>query len=136
MQLKVDRSPGAEWVQLIERFDGNIYHSQEWAETWRSDYAEPLYFRGLDEQGRCIGIALANERHSSRPVIGRFLRRLDFETFPAVQANDPDLARAMMDRIVEFARAGGISRSHAAVALFRCAALESGPSWACCHAEN
>jgi hypothetical protein len=107
MQLEVDRSAGAEWVQLIERFDGNIYHSQEWAETWRSDYAEPLYFRGLDEQGRCVGIALANERHSSRPVIGRFLRRLDFETFPAVQGNDPDLARTMMGRIVEFARAGG-----------------------------
>ena len=107
MQLKVDRSAGAEWAQLIERFDGNIYHSQEWVETWLSDYAEPLYFRGLDEQGRCVGIALANERHSSRPVIGRFLRRLDFETFPAVQANDPDLARTMMGRMVEFARAGG-----------------------------
>jgi hypothetical protein len=107
MQLKVDRSPGAEWVQLVERFEGNIYHSREWAETWRSDYAEPLYFRGLDEQGRCVGIALANERHSSRPVIGRFLRRLDFETFPAVQENDPDVARAMMGRMIEFARVGG-----------------------------
>jgi lipid II:glycine glycyltransferase (peptidoglycan interpeptide bridge formation enzyme) len=107
MQLKVDRSPGPEWVHLIDRLNGNIYHSQEWAETWRSDYSMPLFFRGLDEQGRCVGIALANERHSSRPVIGRFLRRLDFETFPAVQANDPDLARAMMGQLVEFAKAGG-----------------------------
>lgn len=107
MQLEVDRSAGAEWGQLIERFDGNIYHSQEWAETWRSDYASPLFFRGLDEHSRCVGIALAIERHSSRPVIGRFLKRLDFETFPAVQANDPDQARAMIGRMIEFAKAGG-----------------------------
>ena len=107
MRLDVDRAARAEWAQWIERFSGNIYHSQEWAATWRSDYAQPLFFRGVDEQGRCVGIALAIERHSSRPAIGRFFRRLDFETFPAVRANDPDLARAMIGKIVEFAKAGG-----------------------------
>lgn len=107
MRLEIDRSTGAEWLQWIERFEGNIYHSPDWVETWRSDYAVPLFFRGLDDHGRCVGIALAIERHSSRPVVGRFLRRLDFETFPAVQANDPDQARAMISRIVEFAKAGG-----------------------------
>lgn len=107
MRLQIDRSPGAEWLQWIKQFEGNIYHSLEWVETWRSDRASPLFFRGLDEQGRCVGIALAIERHSSRPIVGRVLKRLDFETFPAVQGNDIECARVMINRIVEFAQAGG-----------------------------
>lgn len=107
MRLLVDRSTGAEWLDWIKLFEGNIYHSPEWVETWRSDYASPLFFRGLDTEGRCVGIALAIERHSSRPVIGRFLKRLDFETFPAVQGNDPDLACGMISKIVAFAKAEG-----------------------------
>ena len=107
MQLEVEGTAGTEWAQWIERFEGNIYHSQEWAEICRSDYVSPLFFRGLDEQGRCVGIALGIERRSSRPVVGRFLKRLDFETFPAVQANDAQQTCQMISMLVEFAKTRG-----------------------------
>ena len=41
MRLEIDRSTGAEWLQWIKQFEGNIYHSLEWVETWRSDRASP-----------------------------------------------------------------------------------------------
>jgi lipid II:glycine glycyltransferase (peptidoglycan interpeptide bridge formation enzyme) len=107
MRLEVGRSAGPEWTRWVERFEGNIYHSQEWAEICRSEHVYPLFFRGLDEQGRCVGIALGIERRSSRPVIGHFSRRLDFETFPAVQGNDAQLASRMISLLVEFAKTGG-----------------------------
>jgi len=107
MRLEVERSAGSEWLGWIERFDGNIYHSPEWAEICRSEHVSPLFFRGLDEQGRCVGIALGIERRSSRPVIGHFSRRLDFETFPAVQGKDPHQTSQMISLLVEFAKTGG-----------------------------
>jgi hypothetical protein len=107
MRLEVERSAGPEWIKWIEQFEGNIYHSPEWAEICRSEHVVPLFFRGLDEEGRCVGIALGIERRSSRPVIGHFSRRLDFETFPAILGNDALLTSRMISLLVEFAKTGG-----------------------------
>jgi lipid II:glycine glycyltransferase (peptidoglycan interpeptide bridge formation enzyme) len=107
MRLEVQRSVWVEWSQWIEGFGGNIFHSPEWGETLRSDYAAPLFFRGLDHDGQCVAIALGIERWSSRPVIGCLLKRLDFETFPAVMANDAVRASQMISRLIDFAKTEG-----------------------------
>lgn len=107
VQLMAARSGGADWKRLAEQFDGNLYHSQEWAETCRTDHSIPVFFRGLDEDGRCIGIALGIETRSRKPIVGRFLKRLDFETCPAVEGNDAGSARAMVAKLAEYGRTGG-----------------------------
>jgi Acetyltransferase (GNAT) domain len=95
------------WMRCVHAFGGNIYHSPEWAEIGRTTWSSPLFFRCMDDEGRCMGIALGIETRSPKPLVGHFLKRLDFETVPAVEGHDVELARTMVGKLAEFARTGG-----------------------------
>ena len=96
-----------QWRRLLEQFNGNIFHSIEWAETCRSNHVNPLFFNWLDSSGRTVGIAVGIASRSPVRYLGRFSKRLNFESYPAVKNNDADLARSMIRQLVAFAKDGG-----------------------------
>jgi len=107
MRLVVSKSPAAEWGNWLRELDGNIFHSEEWAETNRSERSQPLYFRWIDQDGRPLGQAIGIERWSPTHLVGRFSKHLQMESYPAVAANDAALARSMVLQVLQFARGKG-----------------------------
>jgi hypothetical protein len=109
LRLVVSNSAGAEWQDWLEKFQGNIYHSTQWAETRCSTNRYPLFFQWLDNNDRCVGIGVGIKSWSPVRYIGRFFKRLDFESYPAVQGNDSDLTGSMIKQLLNFAKEDGYS---------------------------
>lgn len=107
MRLIVSKSVCVEWSGWLEKFEGNIYHSSVWAETRHSCHSHPLFFHWLDNNDCCLGIAVGIKHWSPVRYIGHFFKRLDFESYPAVQGNDVDLTRSMIKQLLKFAKDGG-----------------------------
>jgi hypothetical protein len=101
-RLLATPAPGPDWQRWLEAFDATLYHSAEWGQANESSVSRPLYFRWLDETGTCAGIAVGIERWSARPG-GRLFRRLDFESYPVMQDDNPERVRAAIGSLVEFA---------------------------------
>ncbi|MEW6323807.1 MAG: peptidoglycan bridge formation glycyltransferase FemA/FemB family protein [Nitrospirota bacterium] len=106
IQLTVSNHPGPDWSAWLTRLNGNLYHSAAWAESCRTAHKHPIYFHWEDEQARCVGAAVGIASRSPRPVIGRFSRRLDFETYPAA-GDRADLALQMMADLARHASLTG-----------------------------
>lgn len=104
IRLEVSESASPQWPAWIEEFDGQLYHSAEWAESRKEGQSRPLFFSWFDSEGRCVGIAVGIKSWSSLRYIGRLFRRLDFESYPAAQKGDADLTRLMIGQLVAFAR--------------------------------
>jgi|GEM_PF-2033430 len=107
LRLVVSDSAGPEWQGWLEKFQGNIYHSTQWAKTRLSTHRYPLFFHWLDNNDRCVGIGVGIKSWSPVRHIGRFFKRLDFESYPAVQGNDSDLAGSMIKQLLNFAKEDG-----------------------------
>jgi hypothetical protein len=107
IRLIVSKSAGAAWPAWLEKFQGNIYQSIEWAETRLSVHSSPLYFHWIDDNGHAVGIAVGIEIWSPIRYVGRFSKRLDLEAYPVAQGNDVALTRSMIKQIVNFARREG-----------------------------
>lgn len=103
----VSKSAGPEWAGWHEHFQGNVYHSIDWAETRLLVHSDPLYFHWRDDNNTCLGIAVGIERRSPARYLGRFFKRLDFETYPAAQDNNVELIRSMIRQLADFAKEGG-----------------------------
>jgi lipid II:glycine glycyltransferase (peptidoglycan interpeptide bridge formation enzyme) len=107
MRLIVSKFAGAAWPAWLEKFQGSIYQSIEWAETRLSVHSSPLYFHWMDDNGHAVGIAVGIESWSPIRYVGRFSKRLDLEAYPVAQGNDIALTRSMIKQIVNFARREG-----------------------------
>jgi hypothetical protein len=107
LHLVASESVGAEWSIWPEKFNGNIYHSVSWADTRVSSHSRPLFFHWLDDEDRCVGIAVGIKSSSPIRCIGRFFKRLDFESYPAVEGNGIDSAKLMIKQLLNFAKEGG-----------------------------
>ncbi len=103
MQLKISSQPPSHWDAMISRFNGNMFHSPQWAASRRAGNCRPLYFELHDRQDDCRGIALGIETRSPVPIVGRLSRQLEFETFPVVCDDRNDLLRNMMQNIISSA---------------------------------
>ena len=115
LRLMVSTPERAHWQRLLEQLNGNIYHSIEWAETCCSNHSRPLFFNWLDINGRSVGIAVGIESCSPIRYVGRFSKRLNFETYPAVNDGDANLTRSMIGQLVDFAKSEG----------YRCLTIQS-----------
>jgi hypothetical protein len=110
MQLSVSQTTPDRWVDKIRQFSGNLFHSREWADTRLSGCSRPLFFELRDEQGSCHGIAVGIESWSPARLVGRFSSLLEFETYPVVTDDRPDLVQAMVRRIVAYGKQKGCRR--------------------------
>jgi hypothetical protein len=100
--VTAEAPPG--WEERVAELDGNIFHSPQWAGMSRSGHSRPLFFHWTGPAGGTAGVALAKESWSPLPVVGRRLRQLELETYPAVRSEDLTLDEAVRD-VVDFARA-------------------------------
>jgi hypothetical protein len=107
MRLGISRSCGDRWLRWIEKLEGNIYHSPEWADMQSTNHSCPLFFHWLDHNQRCVGIAVGIQSWSSIPFIGRLSKRLDFDTYPAVEHHNIDLTRTILRKLLDFAKTYG-----------------------------
>jgi len=107
MRLVVSESVGIYWREWLQEFGGNIYHSEEWADIRRGRNSLPLFFHWLDREERCFGIAVGVKSWSPVRYIGRFFKRLDFDTYPASKGNNADLTRCMLNHLVEYSKKSG-----------------------------
>ena len=107
MKLNVSQTVPDYWTRMVYKFNGNLFHSGEWAGTRYSDCSRPLFFELQDVQGRCRGIAAGIESWSAVPLIGRLSRLLEFETFPVVMDDRSELVREMVKRIIVHAKQKG-----------------------------
>ena len=106
MRLVVSTDAGAGWADWTARLQGTIYHSVAWAEAQRSETRSPLYFSWVDDHGFCNGVAIGIKRWSPIRYIGRYSKRLDFESYPAVQGGG-DLINTLIKELVDYARQEG-----------------------------
>ena len=103
----VSESIGTRWREWVQEFGGNIYHSEEWADLRRRGNSIPLFFHWLDRDERCAGIAVGIKSWSPVRYVGRFFKRLEFDTYPVSSGNDVDLTRCMLSHIVEYSKKSG-----------------------------
>jgi len=104
MNMNVSATTGEQWKQWEAELGGNIFHSQAWAETQRTATSRPLFFSWHDRDGQCLGLAVGVETWSSRPLVGRFLKQLAFETQPIAKEDRRDLMQTMMGQIIAHAK--------------------------------
>jgi len=104
MRVIVSEFADASWAEWLERFNGNIYHSIEWADMFRTSHSRPLFFHWLNDNDKCIGLAVGIESWSPMRYIGRLSKRLNLETYPAVRGSAIDLVRSMIGSIMQFAK--------------------------------
>lgn len=106
MELKVLRTADRdEWSDLIARFDGNIFHSCEFAQSERCYGCEPLYFEFFDAQ-MPVGADLGFVSRRGFPL-SFISKRLRFDTYPCVARNDPALIFEALRRIRDYAKRSG-----------------------------
>ncbi|RJQ84716.1 MAG: peptidoglycan bridge formation glycyltransferase FemA/FemB family protein [Desulfobacteraceae bacterium] len=110
MHLEVFAHADSNWTDKIDRFGGNLFHTPQWADSRRSAASRALFFQLYDARRDCLGIALGIEMWSPLPVIGRYSKQLEFETYPAVQDDREELVHAMMKQIISHARGRGFRR--------------------------
>ena len=107
MHVIVSASPDVSWSAWLATFNGNIYHSIEWADMSRTAYSRPLFFHWVNDSNECIGLAVGIESCSPIRYIGRFSKRLNFETYPAVRENAGDSIGPLLGSIREYAKNEG-----------------------------
>lgn len=110
LQIQVAVRPAGDWVELIDRFGGNLFHTPQWAESRRSRTSRPLFFQLLGRRGDCCGIALGVEMWSAVPAIGKMSRQLEFETYPVTLNDSNHLLHAMMRHIISHAKKQGFRK--------------------------
>jgi hypothetical protein len=108
--IKAAAHAGGDWIALIDRFGGNLFHAPQWAESRRSATSRPLFFRLYGDGGDCLGIAAGIEMWSPAPAIGRFSKQLVFETYPVVRDDRDELVRTMLQHIIAYAGKHGFRR--------------------------
>lgn len=108
MRLCVSSEVPPNWSSLISAFDGNIYHSAEWARIRSGPHSTPLFFVWRTSDEEVVALSTGIEQRSALPVVGSVLKRLGFETYPAVAGDRTDTLRRCIADIVGFARAGGV----------------------------
>ncbi len=111
MRLSVTMKPDRQWADDLHQLGGNLFHTPQWASSRTSGSLRPHYIRMVDGARRCIGIALGMENRSPVPLIGGLSKELEFETYPVVTENRPELLRVMMNRIIEYAKSRGFRKA-------------------------
>lgn len=107
IRLVISESSGMYWKKWLREFGGNIYHGEEWADIRRGRNSLPLFFHWLDQDERCVGIAVGIKSWSPVRYIGCFFKRLDFDTYPASLETNADLTRCMLSQLVEYSKKSG-----------------------------
>ncbi len=103
IRLSVSQVIPPDWIELVDRLRGNIYHSREWASITESAGKRPQYFLWSDHQGARLGLALGAESRSSLPLVGKIVRHLHFETYPLAKDASDDLTQRMVSDIRDYA---------------------------------
>jgi len=98
----VDKVNKKDWESLINQFNGNLYHSIEWANIQMTKNRIPQYFKYM-EQNECIGIALGFISKSKFPL-SLLSKSLSFDTTPCVLNDDPILLYEMVREIRDFSK--------------------------------
>jgi len=96
---KVDQD---KWNSLVKELGGNLYHSYQWGEINRTTKKYPLYFQYQDEKNRCIGLALGIVSKPKQKYIGRFFKKIDFNSNPVILDNNEDIFKEMVKDIFIF----------------------------------
>ena len=103
----VTTSPDQAWDKWLQELNGNIYHSESWAETQSIGNRIPLYFEWLDPSNQILAIAVGIQRQSSMPLLGRFSKHLEFGTYPANREQSGCSNHTVIKQIHEYAIQNG-----------------------------
>ena len=106
MHLTVDTRPPESWARIVAELRGNIFHSVGWSRISESAFSRPLFFTWTSAGGRIDAVAIGMERRAHIPAVGRWLKRLEFETYPAVRDSSADALEQTLRAVVGFARDG------------------------------
>lgn len=71
-----------------------------------ADKQQPLYFSWYD-QDQCIGLAVGVESRSRIPLAGRFIKHLNFESYPSVKNNSSQLSQKILEQLLGYAQKAG-----------------------------
>src|SRR5688572_16160006 len=106
-RLTATAEPSPDWQALMDKCDGNFYHSVEWGSAHVSPRSRPIYFHWSDDSHQDAGIAVGIERQSTARGIGQLFRRLDFESYPAIASRNPQMVRKAITDLLRFASVKG-----------------------------
>lgn len=104
LRLEADDRAGPEWADWLRNLDGNIYHSAEWADTRRSSTSRPLFFHWRDQSNSVRAIAVGIESWSSVPLMGRYSKRMELESYPAVENAGEGVIHDLIDQLLDYSR--------------------------------
>ena len=100
----------AEWEQRRLDFEGSFYLGARYAGILRAEKLYPLFFYFHDETGRCVGLGLGHLTDQWRRwPLRSLVRRLVFETYPAVSRGREDLLNVFMEKILQYTKEYGVS---------------------------
>lgn len=91
----------------MDELGGTIYHTEAWADISATSHSRPRFFTWTDPTDAVSAVALGIEQWSHVPVVGRRLKRLDFDTYPAVTDTAGDALPRTLADLVDVARREG-----------------------------